>query len=130
MVDFDNQTTIGTPASDVVKILILQRRADLFEALEFYNKKKFQGVDLDLAIVKARIITLWVELEETLHRKMKKDDYDRLKKNIQSDKEETLIDCIIELNRFIGDKLRLTRLDTRQQYDSTRADTENKAKGI
>jgi hypothetical protein len=130
MVDFDNETTIGTPASDVVKILILQRRADLFEAIEDYNKRNFKGIEADISIFKARLITLWIELEETLKRTLNKIEYETLKRDIYSDTEGVLMDCTLKLNAFIGNKLRLTRLDTKQQYDSTRADLENRKKGI
>lgn len=134
MVDFQNETTIGTPAADIVRVLILQRRADLFEAWESYKKKEYQGVDIGLDVVKARLESLFLELQAALKRrwtkKSKKDQsnlYDDLLADIKSDDPEVICKTIHQLNDYL-DEIRLTRIDTKSNYDSTDVEVEHRAK--
>lgn len=129
MVDFDDGATIGTPAVDVVRILILQRRYDLFEAWEQYKKQNHQGVDSDISVVRARLNTFFLELQAMLERKLNKKDYAELYKKVNSKKEEEILEAIKLLNQQL-DKLQLTKIDTRRVYDSTRVEKENKSKGL
>jgi len=130
MVNFNNETTVTTAAGDVVKILLLQRRADLFEALEKYNKEKYQGVASGLSIVKARLFTLFLEMQGAMKRKLKEDEYIEHLGTIKDSSEiEPILDEIYFLNEQL-DKMGLTKIDTRKQYDDTNAETENKIKGL
>ena len=61
MVDFNNEATIGTPAANVVKILILQARANAIEALEFYNKRTSLGVEANQTTLKDRLGSWFLE---------------------------------------------------------------------
>lgn len=129
MVDFDNESTITTPASEIVKILILQRRYDLFEAVEKFQKQKAVGTDPDISLLKSRLYTLYLEVQSALKRKLKKEDYNILREKILSDSETTLFEAVDSINDFL-DSIRLTVIDTRKVYDSTRVETENRAKGL
>jgi len=129
VVDFNNETTVGTPAVDVVRILILQRRADLFEAVEKYNKQSYQGQQADLSIVRARLKSLFLEIQAALKRRLKPDVYKELMQKIEQDDEEKIMEAIYFLNEHL-DNMRLTRIDTKTQYDSTRVEIENKAKRL
>lgn len=130
MVDFNNESTIGTPASDVEKISILQRRYDLIEAYETYKKTRFQGSNTGLSITRARLISLFLELQASLERRFDKKEYEKLKilifaKNIE---EEELLEAIFIINREL-DKMRLITIDNQKVYDSTNVEEENKIKG-
>lgn len=125
MVDFNAETTVGTPASDVIRILILQRRADLFEAWEHYKKQGFQGIDSSLAVVRARLFTLWLELQAGLKRRLKDPEYKAIEKLIKSDDEQDIMQAIYTLNEEL-DKIKLTQIDTKKQYDKTRVESEHK----
>lgn len=133
MVDFQNETTIGTPAADIVRVIILQRRSDLFEAWESYKKKEHTGVDGGLEVVRARLETLFLELQPALKRrwtnKKKKDPtmYHTLKENIKSEDPEVIEETIHTLNDYL-DEIRLIRIDTKSNYDSTNVEAEHKAK--
>jgi len=132
MVDFNNEATIGTPAINIVKILILQARANVLEALEVYNKKISQGVSWDQAILKARILTWFIELQAYLERALKPEDYEQFIKKVKDDylfnetdiEKADLISLIIELNKTM-DELRITRIDLRRQYDKTNIEEDN-----
>lgn len=129
MVDFENETTIGTPAVDIVRVLILQRRADLFEAWESYNKEENQEIQTDLSIVKARLSTLFLELQGGLKRRLKPLVYNKLVKDLESKEADELMKITLTLNEYL-DGLNLTKIDTKKKYDKTRVEEEHKAKRL
>ena len=61
MVDFNTDATVSSPAANLVKILLLQARANALEALEFLNKKESSGVQFEQAMIKARLGTWFLE---------------------------------------------------------------------
>lgn len=138
MVDFNNERTIGTPAVDIVRVLILQRRADLFEALEDYNKKDLAGFQAELNIVRARLFSLFLEIEAVLRRRMSKEDYESLEINnieemktriLESEDKKEIMKYVHFLNLQLDD-IKLTRIDTRKSYDRTSWEEDNKADGL
>lgn len=143
MVDFNNEATIGTPAVDVQRITLLQRRYDLFEALEDHKKKADSGINLPFTIVKARLLTFFLELDPMLRRHWHSDKnsteeskkkYALIKsiclgRNEEDIDEEQIINVLLTLNRFLDDPLRITRLDTKQVYDPRDMEGENEIKG-
>ena len=131
MVDFNNETTIGTPALDIVRVLILQARANVFEALEDYHKKESQGIDQGLHIVRARLITWFLEHQAYLKRILKEEDYRKLSKDLTDNNinKTRILDTIYLLNEIL-DSLNLTKLDIKRRYDRTRVEEENKIEGI
>lgn len=130
MVDFNNEATIGTPALDVERISILQRRYDLIEAYEDYKKKVFNNIGVSIAVVRARLLSLFIEIQATLKRRLDKEDYNKIKDCcFNSKNEEELKEIIFRINEEL-DKIRLTRVDTQKVYDSTIVETEDKEKGF
>jgi len=129
MVDFNNETTVSTPAVDIVRVLILQRRADLMEALEDYIKKEGLGYSQSINIVKARLYTMFLEISGMLKRRAPQ-DYARLETGIRGLEEtEDIIKIVLEFNNILDD-IGLTKIDTRKKFDSTIAELENEEKGI
>ena len=129
MVDFNNETTIGTPAANVVRILILQRRADLFEAIESYNKSIEIGIQVSLGIIKSRLFSLWLELQAALKRKLTEPGYNLLLEKVHSDNYLELIEVVYEFNEYL-DAIRLTRIDTKEAYNPLSVEEENKSKNL
>lgn len=129
MVDFNNEATIGVPATDIVKVLILQRRYDVFESLEAYNKLKWKGVECDMAGVKARMNTLYLEVQCLLERRLPPDELERLKVLMDSTNERDIKEALSIVNRQL-DKVQLTRIDTRRIIDTTRVSLEDEDKGL
>jgi hypothetical protein len=133
MVDFNNDVTIATPAANVVKILLLQARANVLEALEFYNKKDCDGVQASQGTVKSRLGTWFLEHQAYLKRTMNKDDYDIFEKrcfdqlffNAEELSKKELLEMVTELNDIM-DKLQITKVDTKIQYDRTDIEKDNK----
>lgn len=129
MVDFNNDTTIGTPASDVEKISILQRRYDFIEAWEDYKKKKYRGIASPTDVIKVRLMSLFLEIQAMLKRRQKAEDYKDLYDKCMGGKDDkAILEAFITINEFI-DVLRLTRIDTQKIYDSLDVEAENMEKG-
>ena len=130
MVDFNNEATIGTPAVDVVRILILQRHSDLIEAWEDYLKKKYSGVQPNKAIVSARLLSLFLQIQPAIKRRYTPKEYEKIEKELRGvGTEEDIQKQIYFLNEYLDD-IKLTRIDTKKPYDKTKVEIENKAKGL
>jgi negative regulator of replication initiation len=131
MVDFNNDTTItGRSAEDILRVIIMERRYNLFEAIESYVKLKSQGneSEQEVSIVKARLYSLYLEIEETVKRNKTAEEVKELETFLSSDSYEDLIKGVKSLMKVL-DTVKLTRLDTRKPYDSTRVTVEDKEKG-
>lgn len=138
MVDFDNEKTVGTPALDVEKISILQRRYDLIEAYELYKKANFSHAAGHLSLVRARLVSLFMELQACLKRRMasgkateeSKEAFNRIVRACfdKEVKEEEIREVFFIINEEL-DNIRLTRVDTQKSYDSSKVEEENKMKG-
>ena len=130
MVDFNNETTIGRPAVDIERVSVLQRRYEYIEALEDYNKHKFMNARKDTSIIRARLVSLFLELQGTIKRHLKEKEYNELYTNIFNAKDfEINLQSFLIINEFIDDKLKITRLDTQKYYDASNVEEENKEKG-
>jgi len=132
MVDFNNETTVGTPAADVQRILILQRRNDLIEAMEAYHKvasSSSAGYAIDTHIIHARAMSLFYELQALLQRSLPRERYVFLLGLLygpRKGKIESLELSFFLMNDFLDSK-RIIRIDTKKPYDSTRVFQEDEA---
>lgn len=129
MVDFNNDATIATPAADVVRILILQRRDYYIEATEAYEKLAIMNATADISVVKARVRALYRELYAALKRTMSQEDFRILNTRIQSTEFKD-IDAAYEQMAEWLDKTNLIRIDTKRQYDTTIVTEEDAEKGL
>lgn len=123
-------TSVSTPI-EYYKILILQRLNDLNEAWEFYSKQKHNGIASSLNVVHARSESLFNALSPYLERKLPPQDYKNLKKQLFEIEasEEQLRDIFYIINRQL-DLDRITRMDTKNTYDSSRVEIENEESGL
>jgi len=128
MVDFNNESTIGTPAIDIVRILILQARANLFLAIEDHHKSIVQEGQGQLPTIRARLFTYFLELQAGIKRRWKDSElYNQIYEEIRSSQEipiDRVVEIICILNEEL-DKLNLIKIDNKKRYDSTIAETEN-----
>ena len=143
MVNFNNDATVGIPATDIEKISILQRRYDLIEAIEAYYKNKFKGIAGETSIISARLMSLFYEIQAMLKRrhtpKAKKkgaatkadDTFEKIKK-VCTSTTTIKIEDVVNVLELINDELdvvRLTRIDTQKVYDETDIEEELKEQG-
>ena len=138
MVDFNAKETIGTPATDIVRILWIQARDNFFQAWESYYKIKLQGGNPGLGVVQARLITLFNEMQAYIHRtnSNKKDSentltYLEIYDLVYSDNltEQNVKDAIHFINGKM-DKIQLIKIDTKQRYNRFDMEEENKVFGL
>jgi hypothetical protein len=128
MVDFNNETTIGTPAPEVQKILILQRRNDLIDSLEAYEKivRQNSSINTGTFIVASRAKALFYEIQAILKRSSTEEEYERLLSMLSSEDFPYLEEAYYTMNQFLDEK-RIIRIDTKRQYDTSRVDQEDKS---
>jgi hypothetical protein len=129
MVDFNSEATIGTPALEVEKISILQRRYDFIEALEDYKKKRMMNTPQPISYASARLYSLFMEIEPMLKRRLTLNLYRELKSLCLNQQNEGLLIYGFELINEQLDKINLIKIDTNKVYDPTNVETENKIKG-
>jgi len=137
MVDFNNETTVSTPATNIVKVLLLQARAVLFEALEQYYTHKFNGITPNISVARARLLIAFLELQGYLKRTLPKDrakeeqkTYSQVFEKLDSEEfeEKDMKDLVQFLNVKL-DKLNITKIDTHKEYDRSSWEQDNKAHG-
>jgi hypothetical protein len=126
MVDFNTETTLSRNASDIVKILVLEKREDCFLALKGLKKLIFIGGDPSEADFRARLVVFYEEIRSMFIRK--KGDDRELEQLLRGNINDLIIAFRI-LNSFL-DEVNLTKLDTRQKYDATNIELENELKGL
>lgn len=134
MVNFNNETSVSTPATNIVKILLLEARYNSLIALEFYNSKVSAGISSDQALLRARLGTWFMEHQAYLLRTStsteEKKRYKEIKDNLffkKGNLEYNIILDIIECLNAVMDKLKINKLDTRKQYDTTNVEEDNEA---
>lgn len=121
MVDFNNETTVGVPAKDVMKIYLLQCKAYVEDCWREYRTSDFNGGSPSLARTKAGLEQLYLVIEPMIERHwqnesvIKKEEI--IEKILRAEKLE-LLKIIILFNRLL-DKLLITKLDTKQANQYT-----------
>lgn len=120
MVDFNNETTVAVPPSNIMKILVIQKREYLLDAWENYYKKEAQSTDADkdMAIIKSRLKNLFLCRRNEIERKVKKEIISELLVLVDSNKINDLLKAT-ELILEHLDNIGLSKIDTREIYDRT-----------
>lgn len=132
MVDFNNSETIGTPALDIVRILVLERRYNVMEAIEDYKKVERSGSDdlaKELSVVQSRLLTFYLEVQEIAERHLLDTEVLFVQEALNSLVFEDLLTAFMLLNKLL-DTLTITKLDTRARLPAmSRPELRNQAKG-
>ena len=120
MVNFDNETTVATPAKDVMKIYLLQCKAFVEDVWRNYRKADFAGANPGLFEVRSALEQLYLVMEPMIERhwddqEIKKED---ILHNIEHAKKDSFLKLIIKFNKVL-DKTKLTRIDTKFEQKKT-----------
>lgn len=130
MVDFNNEVTVGLPAWNILKVLVLQRRDDFINALEAYNRALKQGIAARDYEVAARLNSLFQELRPHIRASVKPEDFAIIEaKATNPGGQKDIMDAWNYLNEWLYNK-ELTKWDGKKQYDRTRTERENKETGL
>jgi hypothetical protein len=125
MVDFDNEATISTPSTEIVRVLILQSRQYCLEAYEDYLKKEMRGGG-DIGVVRARLWTWWMSIAPMYKRRYGEAEHQKIKTIMASSEEGDVLSIIEKLNEEL-DTIQLTKIDLKKPYDKTKIEDENEA---
>jgi hypothetical protein len=126
---FNSEATISTPAIDIVRVLVLQRCDNAIEAIELYKKKDGLSINYPTAEASARIYSLYLLIRNILQRKLKKENFKELSIKVKSNKINDILDAF-ETMLTVLDAIRLTRLDTGKEIDTTSVEDENNESGL
>jgi len=130
MVNFNNETIVGIPAADIERLLICQRRSDVLEALEDYKKRRFQGSNTNLSIVRARLITYFLEIQALFKRRTTPTEYKDFWTKIKESQSETdIYDMVMTLSELL-DKIGLIKVDTKKVINTADTEAENREEGL
>ena len=139
MVDFNSDSTVSTPPGDVVKIVVLERREQVIEALEalHFVDHGQQDTSHKEGILRSRIMALWYQLQAMVYRRLAKakgteDDpsYKMVETMIvTARKQNDMIEAFEWMNCFIDD-MGLTFIDSRERYDRTHVEDANTKKRL
>ena len=134
MVDFNNETTITRPASDILKVTMLQRRYDAINAIAWFDGRKKANLELGeggLSKVYEPLSALFTDSKQMMKARMKKEEYDYLCLTLKKP-DLTFLEMkeIFDLIDYQLYDVGLTKYDTGKRYDSTDIEEENKAKGL
>ena len=128
MVDFNNDITIGIPAADIERVSILQRRYEWIEAYEAYIKPRLQhskGNFNDWGVVRARLMSLFLEIQATLKRRLPVEEYEAIKNvDFNIDRENDILKTIFRINEEL-DAMKLTKVDFIKKIDKTDVTKDN-----
>ena len=134
MVNFNNETTVSSPAANIVKLLVIEARYNSFLALEEYNSKISSSVNYNQGRLRARLSKWFLEHQAYLDRTFTKvediKEITDVKRDLFFNKKDLEYSRILEIIIFLNnimDRLRITKLDTKTQYDTTNIEEDNKA---
>lgn len=137
MVNFNNDTTVGQTAGNLIRLLLIEARYNAFAAFEKYNDDISKGINSSQTIVRARLGTWLLELQPYLDRTTEKlEDQKKklksIKENLFFGKKNLSYKEVVEILEYLNntsDKLRVTKLDTKQVWDTLDIETDNLNEG-
>lgn len=129
----ETPATSATPPLDVLKILTLQRRDAVLEAVEDYYKKLDAESDPPFFFVTSRVRSLFIDLEPALRRSYNTEDEKAEFLEMERVAFDTDVNKSIELFRklcqFLDEK-NLTKWDNQKKINTAMVETENEEKGL
>lgn len=127
MVDFNNETIVSKPPAEIVKLLIIEHRENVLMAFENYHLKEGKGIINDTSTIRARIITLFFEVEASLKRR---DEalHTEMGELVISRNYEALLRAFVLLNKEF-DRMGLTIVDNAKKLGGNIIER-NKAHGV
>lgn len=133
MVDFNNESTITRNVRDILEIQIIERQTYVIDAIEVYNKNKYDNRIVPLSYVRSRLYSYYMILKPSLineYADVKEETIlDKINKLVKSDKYDDIIECFELLNNYIYKK-NLIKWDSMKTYNKQSIEEENKFHGL
>jgi len=137
MVDFNNDSMLGTNRSHILDLIVLQRRDDFINEYREYRysaRENRSDSSQKLNKTASSLEVLFIELDCLLRRrvdvKKHKFSFEELKKSVRQVRKEEDILIIFNIINNILDELNITRIDNRKQLDYTDIEAVNTEKGL
>lgn len=131
MVDFNNETTVAQPFTQVMGISTMERLEHCVEALEsFHISEEYHNENSNKRIiVKARLLAVWYKLQAMIKRRKPK-EYEAYKDKVYlAEEPEELIEVFELLNELV-DEVGVNRLDNKKSYHGLSFEEANALDGI
>lgn len=131
MVDFNSEVTVGTPAANVQRILILEARQYIIDAIEAYYKVQTQTRSVtDVSVAKARLIALFLQVRAAIERSNGTAEHEEIYKLIMGCRDiDDILTGFRRLDDFL-DKKRIIRVDLKREYDPKNVEAEAEEYGL
>lgn len=123
-----SEMTVGTPRSDILSILILQRRNDVINALEQFNKLGGQEFETGsvVSLVRSRLLALFLEIRAPMKKDVGAEAYSDLIRKCSCNDIEKLTEAFMFIDEWLYKK-NITKIDSRKHTDPTDLEENNDA---
>jgi hypothetical protein len=124
--------TSSTPPLDVLKILLLQRRDAVLEAIESYYKQHDVVGSAPTHFITSRVRTLFFDVEPMLRRYYigdKEKDFEKMSVAVLGSSVTDSINAFRDMNNILDAK-NLTKWDNMRVINTARVENENEDKGL
>lgn len=115
--------------TDQLKILILNRRERVFQALENYYERIYSGSTAPSHYVRSRIKTFFLGIQAMLFRTLEEHRFNQLRKDVLNEDVNKVIGAFQTIEVLLDEK-GLTKVDIRRKVDTTDMEAENEIHGL
>ena len=135
MVNFESEQLLTTNKGEILNLIVLGRRDELLNTFQVWRESCISNSASEKTQeykLRSCLFTIFLELERPLDRNLDKEAYLELKNfvNTKDDVEEKdILKAYSTINTFL-DKINLTKIDTKKNFDSRNLEAENKEKGL
>lgn len=129
MVNFNNESTITRAPKNILEILIIEKRSYFLDALEQYYKDKFNNRNPTNSVIRARLITLFLDIKTSITRSRDKEEVEVLKDKVMSKNTDDLLEAFDIISDYLDSK-KLLQWDSMKTYDPGSVEEENKFHGL
>lgn len=126
LVDFDKETTIATPATDILHKIILEKRHYFLESLEYYHEHNLRSNYADTSRLRARLYNLFSEIKTSFKRSESAEAFKEIQELVEDDKLESIILAFNVIDGWLYEK-RLTQFDNKKHIDRKDIEADNEA---
>lgn len=128
-IDINNNKTVTSSPTELLKINILIKRQEALDAIEKYYEYDYSGAQPPEHKVRAKIRTLFNLVRASFKRDHTNKQFDNFVKSLNDKDINKVLSTFEELDDWMYDK-KLIRFDNIKSYDATNVELENEAKSL
>lgn len=127
--DFNDGQTAGLARFDLLALELIERRYNLIQAIEEAHKPYFNGSQLNMNIVKARLLSLYFTLLSALKNSLPPEQLEILNQIVLYEDYNDIIKCFQIIDKWLYDK-NITKIDGKILIKTGRMEQKNKLRGL